>query len=131
MCFTGIGFLQDFRKASASFATTKKHEAEIAINKLNGVVPNGGNDPLTVKFANNPANQQQKTAIQVPFAISIRNRKAFGLAFLGRRSRLAFAVASRPGGVASNRQPDSIAGGPASGRPTSARPDSCQYRGAI
>lgn len=43
----------------------KKGEAEHAIAKLNGVVPPGGTDPITVKFANNPAANNQKAALQV------------------------------------------------------------------
>lgn len=43
----------------------KREEAEMAIQKLNGMVPSGGIDPITVKFANNPAANNQKAAIQV------------------------------------------------------------------
>uniref|UniRef100_A0A914UNK6 RRM domain-containing protein n=1 Tax=Plectus sambesii TaxID=2011161 RepID=A0A914UNK6_9BILA len=42
----------------------KKGEAELAIAKLNGMIPPGCTDPITVKFANNPAANNQKTAIQ-------------------------------------------------------------------
>lgn len=33
----------------------KKQEAEVAVEKLNGTRPYGGDEVLTVKFANNPA----------------------------------------------------------------------------
>uniref|UniRef100_A0A0N5AAD4 ELAV-like protein n=1 Tax=Syphacia muris TaxID=451379 RepID=A0A0N5AAD4_9BILA len=38
----------------------KKNEAENAISKLNGSIPTGCTDPITVKFANNPAANVQK-----------------------------------------------------------------------
>ncbi|GMR35064.1 hypothetical protein PMAYCL1PPCAC_05259 [Pristionchus mayeri] len=41
----------------------KKGEAEIAIEKLNGATPPGCADQITVKFANNPANNPTKNAI--------------------------------------------------------------------
>lgn len=43
----------------------RRQEAEAAIAKLNGVVPVGGVDPITVKFANNPAANTQKSPLQV------------------------------------------------------------------
>uniref|UniRef100_A0A915IVL8 RRM domain-containing protein n=1 Tax=Romanomermis culicivorax TaxID=13658 RepID=A0A915IVL8_ROMCU len=43
----------------------KKNEAEEAIQKLNGTVPIGGTDSITVKFANSPSNTNQKSALQV------------------------------------------------------------------
>ncbi len=51
----GVGFVRYDRR----------QEAEAAIAKLNGVVPVGGVDPITVKFANNPAANTQKTGLQV------------------------------------------------------------------
>ncbi|GMT13604.1 hypothetical protein PFISCL1PPCAC_4901 [Pristionchus fissidentatus] len=41
----------------------KKEEAESAIEKLNGATPAGCTDQITVKFANNPANNPTKNAI--------------------------------------------------------------------
>ncbi|XP_039251680.1 ELAV-like protein 1 isoform X2 [Styela clava] len=38
----------------------KRPEAEIAINALNGTVPHGAKDPITVKFANNPSQKNQQ-----------------------------------------------------------------------
>lgn len=44
----------------------KRGEAEVAISKLNGIIPPGSAEPITVKFANNPAaNNNTKTALQV------------------------------------------------------------------
>ena len=42
----GVGFIR--------FDT--RGEAERAIDKLNGTVPQGATEPITVKFANNPSN---------------------------------------------------------------------------
>lgn len=50
----GVGFVRFDRR----------NEAENAIQKLNGTVPAGGLEPITVKFANNPA-ANTKTALQV------------------------------------------------------------------
>jgi ELAV like protein 2/3/4 len=37
-------------------------EAERAIEKLNGTVPQGATEPITVKFANNPSNSTKGLA---------------------------------------------------------------------
>jgi len=42
----GVGFIR----------FDKRVEAERAIQKLNGTVPEGATEPITVKFANNPSN---------------------------------------------------------------------------
>ncbi|KAK6057264.1 ELAV/HuD family splicing factor [Cooperia oncophora] len=42
----------------------KKEEAELAIQTLNGTIPAGCVDQITVKFANNPASSSAKTALQ-------------------------------------------------------------------
>ena len=42
----GVGFIRFDQRV----------EAERAINKLNGTVPDGSSEPITVKFANNPSN---------------------------------------------------------------------------
>ncbi|ESO00402.1 hypothetical protein HELRODRAFT_83112 [Helobdella robusta] len=41
----GVGFVRFDRR----------HEAERAINQLNGIIPVGGSEPITVKFANSPS----------------------------------------------------------------------------
>jgi len=38
----------------------KRPEAENAISNLNGTVPSGAKDPITVKFANNPSQKNQQ-----------------------------------------------------------------------
>ncbi|VDM53663.1 unnamed protein product [Angiostrongylus costaricensis] len=42
----------------------KKEEAELAIQTLNGTVPAGCTDQITVKFANNPATNSVKSVLQ-------------------------------------------------------------------
>uniref|UniRef100_A0A915AAJ1 RRM domain-containing protein n=1 Tax=Parascaris univalens TaxID=6257 RepID=A0A915AAJ1_PARUN len=51
----GVGFVRFDRKG----------EAEVAISKLNGTIPAGCTEPVTVKFANNPAANAQKAQLQV------------------------------------------------------------------
>lgn len=51
----GVGFVRFDRKS----------EAEEAIEKLNGTIPTGCTEPITVKFANNPAANAQKAQLQV------------------------------------------------------------------
>lgn len=56
----GVGFVRFDRRS----------EAEDAITKLNGTVPAGCTEPITVKFANNPASSAQKAQLQVFFSIT-------------------------------------------------------------
>lgn len=53
----GVGFIR----------YDKKCEAELAIEKLNGFVPPGATEKITVKFANNPSS---KTAASIPMALA-------------------------------------------------------------
>jgi len=53
----GVGFIR----------FDKKCEAECAIEKLNGYVPPGATEKVTVKFANNPSN---KNAAAIPMALA-------------------------------------------------------------
>ncbi|MFH4977737.1 hypothetical protein AB6A40_004446 [Gnathostoma spinigerum] len=56
----GVGFVRFDRK----------NEAEEAIAKLNGSIPTGCSEAITVKFANNPAANAQKAQLQVAQAAS-------------------------------------------------------------
>ncbi|VDK67355.1 unnamed protein product [Litomosoides sigmodontis] len=56
----GVGFVRFDRKS----------EAEDAIEKLNGRIPAGCTEPITVKFANSPAANAQKTQLQIAQAAS-------------------------------------------------------------
>ncbi|KAI1703605.1 RNA recognition motif domain-containing protein [Ditylenchus destructor] len=51
----GVGFVRFDRK----------QEAEFAIEKVTGTMPFGGTEPIQVKFANNPAANAQKSALQM------------------------------------------------------------------
>lgn len=44
----GVGFIR----------FDQRHEAERAIKELNGTIPKGYTEPITVKFANNPSNNK-------------------------------------------------------------------------
>lgn len=44
----GVGFIR----------FDQRHEAEKAIKELNGTIPKGYTEPITVKFANNPSNNK-------------------------------------------------------------------------
>uniref|UniRef100_A0A1I7VX04 ELAV-like protein 2 n=1 Tax=Loa loa TaxID=7209 RepID=A0A1I7VX04_LOALO len=56
----GVGFVRFDRKS----------EAEDAIEKLNGKIPAGCTEPITVKFANSPAANAQKAQLQIAQAAS-------------------------------------------------------------
>lgn len=45
----GVGFIR----------FDQRIEAELAIQKLNGTIPEGAAEPITVKFANNPSNNNK------------------------------------------------------------------------
>ena len=50
----GVGFIR----------FDQRHEAERAIKMLNGTIPEGATDPITVKFAQHPSSS--KNVLQVP-----------------------------------------------------------------
>ena len=51
----------------------KRPEAENAISGLNGTIPSGGKDSITVKFANNPSQKNQQV-LQTLYAAASPNR---------------------------------------------------------
>ena len=54
-------------------------EAEKAIQKLNGTIPDGATEPITVKFANNPSNNTKAIPpLAAYLAPSAAARRAFG-----------------------------------------------------
>ncbi|VDM95825.1 unnamed protein product [Thelazia callipaeda] len=63
----GVGFVRFDRKS----------EAEKAIEKLNGKIPVGCTEPITVKFANSPAANAQKAQLQIAQAASALMPLAF------------------------------------------------------
>jgi len=50
----------------------QRHEAEQAIKKLDGIIPDGFADPITVKFANTPnaGTVPVSTPISIPFPLT-------------------------------------------------------------
>jgi hypothetical protein len=50
----GVGFIR----------FDQRHEAERAIKQLNGTIPEGATEPITVKFANSPSSN--KNALPIP-----------------------------------------------------------------
>ena len=84
----GVGFIR----------FDQRNEAEKAIKELNGIVPDGATDPITVKFANSPSSNKNFVPIQAMAQYLAPTRR-----FLGPMH-----PASRFGFVISNFYPDSI-----------------------
>merc|ERR1739838_380515 len=55
----------------------QRHEAERAIQLLNGKTPEGATEPITVKFANSPSSNQNKL---LPLAAYLNAQRRFGAA---------------------------------------------------
>lgn len=65
----GVGFIR----------FDQRMEAERAIQKLNGTIPEGASDPVTVKFANNPSNNAKAIPpLAAYLAPTAAARRAFG-----------------------------------------------------
>ena len=56
----GVGFIR----------YDQRHEADLAINKLEGTIPEGAHEPVTVKFANYPTESKNKLLSALPFVSS-------------------------------------------------------------
>jgi ELAV like protein 2/3/4 len=54
LCFIVLGL----SKGVGFIRFDQRHEAEKAIKELNGTIPKGYTEPITVKFANNPSNNK-------------------------------------------------------------------------
>lgn len=54
LCFIILGL----SKGVGFIRFDQRHEAERAIKELNGTIPKGYTEPITVKFANNPSNNK-------------------------------------------------------------------------
>ena len=57
-------------------------EAERAIQKLNGTIPEGSSEPITVKFANNPSSNAKAMPPLAAYLAPQAARRAFGAAAL-------------------------------------------------
>jgi ELAV like protein 2/3/4 len=57
----------------------KRQEAERAINQLNGIIPVGGSEPITVKFANSPTSVKNDISLPASLAPFLTpTRRLFG-----------------------------------------------------
>jgi len=66
----GVGFIR----------FDQRIEAERAIQKLNGTIPDGASEPVTVKFANNPSNNTKAIPPLAAYLAPQAARRAFGAA---------------------------------------------------
>ena len=66
----GVGFIR----------FDQRMEAERAIQKLHGTVPEGATEPVTVKFANNPSNNTKAIPPLAAYLAPQAARRAFGAA---------------------------------------------------
>merc|ERR1739842_105413 len=66
----GVGFIR----------FDQRIEAERAIQKLNGTIPDGASEPVTVKFANNPSNNAKAIPPLAAYLAPQAARRAFGAA---------------------------------------------------
>lgn len=64
----GVGFIR----------FDQRIEAERAIQKLNGTIPEGATEPITVKFANNPSNNAKAIPPLAAYLAPQAARRAFG-----------------------------------------------------
>jgi len=64
----GVGFIRFDQRV----------EAERAIQKLNGTIPEGATEPITVKFANNPSNNAKAIPPLAAYLAPQAARRAFG-----------------------------------------------------
>ena len=79
----GVGFIR----------FDQRNEAERAIQELNGKVPKGCTDPITVKFANNPSNNAKAMPPLAAYLTPQARRFAAGALPAAGRFRLAEAQA--------------------------------------
>ena len=66
----GVGFIRFDQRV----------EAERAIAKLNGTIPEGATEPITVKFANNPSNNAKAIPPLAAYLAPQAARRALGAA---------------------------------------------------
>merc|ERR1712158_256374 len=66
----GVGFIRFDQRV----------EAERAIQKLNGTIPEGATEPVTVKFANNPSNNAKAIPPLAAYLAPQAARRALGAA---------------------------------------------------
>ena len=70
--------LQGLSKGVGFIRFDQRIEAERAIQKLNGTIPEGATEPVTVKFANNPSNNAKAIPPLAAYLAPQAARRAFG-----------------------------------------------------
>ena len=70
--------LQGLSKGVGFIRFDQRVEAERAIQKLNGTIPEGATEPVTVKFANNPSNNAKAIPPLAAYLAPQAARRAFG-----------------------------------------------------
>lgn len=78
-CFCSFSF-QGLSKGVGFIRFDQHQEAERAIQKLNGTIPEGFTEPVTVKFANNPSNNAKAMPPLAAYLAPQAARRAFGAA---------------------------------------------------
>jgi hypothetical protein len=83
-CFLYLSFLfilfQGLSKGVGFIRFDQHQEAERAIQKLNGTIPEGSTEPITVKFANNPSSNAKAMPPLAAYLAPQAARRAFGAA---------------------------------------------------
>merc|ERR1712083_947121 len=72
--------LQGLSKGVGFIRFDQRIEAERAIQKLNGTIPEGATEPITVKFANNPSNNAKAIPPLAAYLAPQAARRALGAA---------------------------------------------------
>ena len=87
----GDGCVPGLSKGVGFIRFDQRIEAERAIQKLNGTIPEGATEPITVKFANNPSNNAKAIPPLAAYLAPQAARRALGAALHpASRFRLAF-----------------------------------------
>merc|ERR1719245_1004380 len=74
----GDGSVPGLSKGVGFIRFDQRIEAERAIQKLNGTIPEGATEPITVKFANNPSNNAKAIPPLAAYLAPQAARRAFG-----------------------------------------------------
>ena len=73
-----LSYFQGLSKGVGFIRFDQRVEAERAIQKLNGTIPEGATEPVTVKFANNPSNNAKAIPPLAAYLAPQAARRAFG-----------------------------------------------------
>ena len=76
----GDGCVPGLSKGVGFIRFDQRIEAERAIQKLNGTIPEGATEPITVKFANNPSNNAKAIPPLAAYLAPQAARRALGAA---------------------------------------------------